>query len=165
MLAVASDPAMIESGFYLQARRSGFSAHVSADQRNLRRLRALARRMLEDAGVGECTVEDALLVLTELVANAVRACGDFAPLVVEAELTPCGIEITCHDPDPHHRPCRPGTAPDDPEAESGRGLFLLDALAPGWSVVRTPTGKQVRCCLPHAVPFPPLPHREVESRW
>ncbi|WP_267888241.1 hypothetical protein [Streptomyces sp. NRRL S-4] len=38
---------------------------------------------------------------------------------------------------------------DDVTAEFGRGLPLMDLLAPGWDVTLTPVGKQIRCLLPH----------------
>lgn len=79
-----------------------------------------------------------------------RACGDFMPLVaeVEAVLRP-GVWVRLHDPDGRRRPQRvPGAQLDDVEAESGRGLPLMDLLAPGWDVVTTPIGKQVRCLVP-----------------
>jgi hypothetical protein len=45
-------------------------------------------------------------------------------------------------------PVREGVRLDDPEAESGRGLPLVDLLAPGWRVTGTPVGKQMRCWIP-----------------
>lgn len=40
---------------------------------------------------------------------------------------------------------------DDADAVSGRGLLLVDFLAPGWDVTLTPTGKQVRALLPYGL--------------
>jgi hypothetical protein len=50
-----------------------------------------------------------------------------------------------HDPAADVLPCRSTVAMDSDNAESGRGLGLLDMLAPGWDVVSSPVGKQIRC--------------------
>jgi hypothetical protein len=54
-----------------------------------------------------------------------------------------------HDPDARRLPRRRAVALDDERAECGRGLALLDLLAPGWRVRRTPLGKQLVCYLPY----------------
>jgi hypothetical protein len=100
---------------------------------------------------GTDTVENVQLVASELVGNAVRAYGDLVPLVVEVETddAEAGVWVKVHDPDPVRRPRRSRVAMDDAEAVCGRGLSLIDFLAPGWDVSVTPIGKQVRACLPY----------------
>lgn len=83
-------------------------------------------------------------MLSELVGNAVRACGPRAPLVVDVYTGRDGITVAVHDPAADLLPHR--TAAGE-LAESGRGLVLLDLLAPGWTVERSPVGKQIRCRL------------------
>ncbi|MEU9886986.1 ATP-binding protein [Sphaerisporangium sp. NPDC051011] len=117
-------------------------------EENLRAVREVAQSVLTAAGVDREMVESARLVASELVGNAVRACGHWVPVVVEIESDRRGIWVRVHDPDPYRLPRRTGIAADDDQAESGRGLWLLDALAPGWDVALTPIGKQVRCLLP-----------------
>lgn len=136
-------------GFYLQTRQSGFAVHISASQEHLRRVRELASQTLLQAGVGEDTAESAQLVASELVGNAVRACGDLVPLVVEVDTAELGVWVKVHDPDSGHLPCRCEVPMNDADAESGRGLGLVDVLAPGWDVIATPTGKQIRAQLPY----------------
>ncbi|WP_248962216.1 ATP-binding protein [Sphaerisporangium perillae] len=116
-------------------------------EQNLQAVRAVTLEILAAAGVDMEVAESARLVASELIGNAVRACGHWAPVVVEVEQDVKGIWVKVHDPNPARLPVRSGTAPDDPNAESGRGLWLLDALAPGWDVALTPIGKQVRCLL------------------
>lgn len=58
---------------------SGFTAHMLASAANLRRVRELVGEINLDAGA----VETARLVVSELIANAVTACGDRVPLIVE----------------------------------------------------------------------------------
>jgi anti-sigma regulatory factor (Ser/Thr protein kinase) len=136
-------------GFYLAERSAGFTLHLTASAQALRATRALVAETLTRAGVAMSVIEDVQLVVSELTANAVRACGGFVPLVVEVEADPAGVSISVHDPDSVRLPRRAaGAMPTD--EESGRGLLLVDALAPGWRVVRTPTGKQVRCRVPRA---------------
>lgn len=61
-----------------------------------------------------------------------------------------GVWVRVHDPDAEHLPSRSAVAMDDATAESGRGLPLVDLLAPGWDVAPTPIGKQVRARLPYS---------------
>ncbi|WP_326788591.1 ATP-binding protein [Streptomyces sp. NBC_00151] len=135
-------------GHYLTPTPTGFTLHMSASPTNLRAARGLTAHALLGTGAGPDMVDAAQLVLCELYGNAVRACGDYVPLVAEVEAVPAGVWVRLHDPDGRRHPRRvPGARLDDAEAESGRGLPLVDLLAPGWEVVTTPVGKQVRCLL------------------
>ncbi|GII89113.1 hypothetical protein Ssi03_71030 [Sphaerisporangium siamense] len=136
-------------GFYLAVREDGFVVHMNVCEENLRAVREVTQVVLGAAGVEMEVVESARLVASELVGNAVRACGHWAPVVVEVEADSRGVWVRVHDPCPDRLPVRTGVAPGDAQAESGRGLWLLDALAPGWDVALTPIGKQVRCLLPN----------------
>jgi hypothetical protein len=62
-------------------------------------------------------------------------------------VTSTGVAVNVHDPAPEQLPRRQEVALDSTEAESGRGLPLLDLLAPGWTVEHSPIGKQIRCHL------------------
>lgn len=139
-------------GFYLVTKDRGFAVHISASADHLHLVRELAGKALAEAGVSDETAQNVQLVASELVANAVRACGDLVPLVVEVETDAAddGVWVRVHDPDPDHLPQRSGVQMDNTFAESGRGLSLIDYLAPDWDVARTPTGKQVRARLPYA---------------
>ncbi|MEC4017747.1 ATP-binding protein [Streptomyces sp. H27-D2] len=146
-------------GFYLRPRSRGFVAHVIASARNFRSLREVIAKGLSDLGVDSDTVDTVRLVVSELTGNGVRACGEYVPLVVEvyvgveadAEARAGGeagaVYINVHDPEPRRPLRRSGIALDDPDAESGRGLALLDLLCPGWRVANSPIGKQIRCRL------------------
>lgn len=136
-------------GFFCRDRTRGLVVHMLASPENLRAVRALAAEALAVQGIAPDAVEAAQLVLSELVGNAVRAYGPDVPLVVEVYATFAGVAVNVHDPDPRHLPRRRGVALDDPEAESGRGLALLDLLAPAWHIQRSPIGKQIRCRLAH----------------
>ncbi|MCZ4097160.1 ATP-binding protein [Streptomyces sp. So13.3] len=134
-------------GFYLRTRPHGFVVHLVASGDNLRAVRELTRKTLASAGVDTETAESAQLVLSELVGNSVRACGEWVPLVVELSVGRTVVVLGVHDPDPARIPRRRAVAMDDADAESGRGLALVDLLTSGWRVARSPVGKQVRCRL------------------
>ncbi|MFB7560126.1 ATP-binding protein [Streptomyces brevispora] len=135
-------------GHYLTPTPTGFALHMSASPRNLRAARGLTEVTLLNAGVAPDLVDSAQLVLSELYGNAVHACGDYVPLIAEVEAAPAGVWVRLHDPDRRNFPQRAGVQLDDPTAESGRGLPLMDYLAPGWDVTLTPVGKQICCLLP-----------------
>lgn len=138
-----------ELGFYLAVRSTGFAVHMSASPEHLCFVREMAGKTLSAAGVAAALTEDVQLVASELISNSVRHCGDLVPLVVEIDTGPTGVSVKVHDPDGEHLPRRaamPGT--DAAQAETGRGLPLVDILAPGWLAAPTPTGKQIICHLP-----------------
>ncbi|MFG2346753.1 ATP-binding protein [Streptomyces phaeochromogenes] len=129
-------------------RPHSFAAHVCASPQNPFAVRQLARTELLAQGIEADAVDSAQLVLSELVGNSVRAYGDYVPLVVEVYVTAYGVAVNVHDPDPGALPRRRSTPLDSAEAEAGRGLGLVDLLAPGWHVRRSAIGKQVRCRVP-----------------
>jgi anti-sigma regulatory factor (Ser/Thr protein kinase) len=82
--------------------------------------------------------EDAVLLTSELVTNAIRhGPGQAVTLVITLS---CGqLRIDVHDTS-HSLP----TVTDVPaDAETGRGLLLVAALSADWGCYRTPTGKAV----------------------
>lgn len=81
--------------------------------------------------------DDAALLVTELVSNAVRHAG--TPVTVRATLL--GGLLRLEVEDGSTRPVRDKA--DDLMAENGRGLLLVDALADRWGVEAHPHGKQV----------------------
>ncbi|GAA2815072.1 hypothetical protein GCM10010441_44630 [Kitasatospora paracochleata] len=137
-------------GLYLVPRLGGITAHLTADQGTVQTVRALALTVLVAHGVDLETAESAQLVLSELIGNAVRACGEHGPLVVEVFRAEHDAVVTVHDPLASAGPRRADTAPDNDDAESGRGLLIVDVLAPGWTVQPSPIGKRIRCRIPAA---------------
>jgi anti-sigma regulatory factor (Ser/Thr protein kinase) len=86
-------------------------------------------------------VDDALLLVSELVTNAVR--HGRPDIRLEVSVSPPGIEVAVRDggedlPQMSSQPT-PGTA------ESGRGLRIVDAVASAWGVIADspPPGKVV----------------------
>ncbi len=114
----------------------------------------LARRLLVRGLSGQVpapVVEDAALVVSELIANAVRH-GAPLPgnsLRVGWDVRQDGLRLTVADGG-----CGPqGGIPDvSLESEGGRGLFLVDALAASWGVQPLESvGSQVWAELPFLV--------------
>jgi PAS domain S-box-containing protein len=104
-----------------------------------------ARCMLSewlDAGPRD---DDVLLVATELIANAARVARNSVAL--RTWRTPTAVLIEVADDGEGFAPLAPrGQVPPE-EAESGRGLFLVSALADDVQIRTTSTGTAVRCRL------------------
>jgi anti-sigma regulatory factor (Ser/Thr protein kinase) len=85
-------------------------------------------------------VEDtAVLLVSELVTNAVRHAKDTYAIALDLEIGATWLRIEVQDADPRWpKPRVPGRL-----AESGFGLVLVDALAGRWGVRETATGKAV----------------------
>jgi anti-sigma regulatory factor (Ser/Thr protein kinase) len=131
-----------------------FTQLLSATPRGARLARLLTVQQLAEWGwPPTCTAsESAGLVVAELAANAVthgRVRGRCfrLSLVVEA---PDTLRVEVADPRGDRRPQpRTTTTAPDSDAESGRGLVLVDALATRWGTdPRPPSGKTVWACLP-----------------
>ena len=81
------------------------------------------------------------LLVTELVGNSVRHAGlDPADIItLDLEIRPRSVRVEVRDPGPGFR--RPSFSDEPPIGTSGRGLYLVDALADRWGVSQTPDGE------------------------
>jgi anti-sigma regulatory factor (Ser/Thr protein kinase) len=104
--------------------------------------RRLSRPWLGELLPAESPVaDDALLVLTELVANAVR---HTASAHILCRLTASGDELHVAVEDEGGTLAIPHPRTPSEETECGRGLLLVDALATAWRVVPLePEGRAV----------------------
>jgi serine/threonine-protein kinase RsbW len=102
----------------------------------------LARRATRDAlaawHLGHLE-ETAVLVVSELVTNAVRHAMDTGGIGLELTSTGTWLRVEVQDGDPHWRQMD-GQADCD---ESGFGFVLVDFLAERWGVCRVSAGKAV----------------------
>ncbi|MFE5754668.1 ATP-binding protein [Streptomyces massasporeus] len=99
-------------------------ALVSADAEDVSRIRHLAHDFLTRLHVPPSTREDALLIISELVTNAVTHA--LPPAALRLCCTPCSIlriEVTDGGPQLHQPPRT------DPMEEHGRGMYIVAALA------------------------------------
>jgi len=103
-----------------------------------RRLRAL----LTGWGVSVDTVDDALLVVEELVANVLDHARTRFELIVR--LSGSVLHLAVHDSSPG----TPQIRPFDPHASRGRGLQLVTTLAARWGCDTDAGGKTVWVELP-----------------
>lgn len=103
---------------------------------------AAARRVVQDAllrGGLEVLLDDALLLVTELVTNAVVHAGTEVELHVDIGAGRAHIEVVDHGTGA--LPSLAGVPASD--REGGRGLFLLDAVAQEWGTRHFAGGKAV----------------------
>jgi signal transduction histidine kinase len=95
---------------------------------------ALCQMLGPDAGEPG---ETAALLLTELVSNAVRFAG--GDLLVRAGVHSDLLLVEVSDASER----MPVAPPQVPDAESGRGILLIERLADRWGAEPLPTGKRV----------------------
>ncbi len=115
---------------------------------------ALARRhvtaVVTAAGLTDL-LDEALLLVSELVTNAVLHAGTSAELRLDT--TGPGLRVEVIDSTPGSAVLAPREASDS--REGGRGLYLLDMLATTWGTTHTATGKSVWFQLGGKVPVAP----------
>ncbi|MFJ8592787.1 ATP-binding protein [Streptomyces sp. NPDC093598] len=103
------------------------------------------RRALRAHGI------DVQLCASELVTNVIRHVGEGVPVTVRVWRDGGRVRLGVTDPDPRALPVLVGEVGEvgavgvGAEAESGRGLALLDALAVRWGVEQEAGRKTVWC--------------------
>lgn len=101
---------------------------------------------LESRGCTECLVETAVLLVTELLGNALKhAEAGSEPLGARLDVHWNGHHLTVSVTDPDPR--LPVTRSADVDAEDGRGLALLEVLATCWGALPLAAGKTVWCLI------------------
>ena len=109
---------------------------VPADLASVSSARQFVRSELARNGLAEMT--DVVVLLTsEVVTNAIRHAGSPCRVVMRISQESVRVEVTDGSTEPVH--LRPGP----PDAESGRGLQLLDRLAGHWGTLDRAGGKSV----------------------
>ncbi|WP_406401556.1 ATP-binding protein [Streptomyces sp. NBC_00879] len=125
-----------------------FTQRLSATRRGARVARHLAVHQLDGWGIpyGSDLSDSAALIVAELTANAVthaRVSGrDFE---LRLTLWPLTLRIEVSDARGDREPT---PKPPTPDAETGRGLLLVDALATNWGTADRVIGKTVWVELP-----------------
>ncbi|MEV8125186.1 ATP-binding protein [Streptomyces sp. NPDC085944] len=85
--------------------------------------------------------EEVQLVVTELATNVIKHVGEGASATLVLELKGRRLRVEMHD----KSRSLPALRAADCDAECGRGLHLLAAIALDWGVVATAVGKAVWC--------------------
>jgi anti-sigma regulatory factor (Ser/Thr protein kinase) len=88
-----------------------------------------------DAGCSEAVIADALIIVSELVTNAVMHADSDS--VVIAVLDDMRLRLEVHDRDPS------GPVAGEPTSAGGFGLAIVAALADSWGWESTRYGKRV----------------------
>ena len=109
---------------------------LPADPRSPREARRFVSQTLHQWSLDD-VVDVAELLTSEVVTNALLHAGSPVRLVIA--LDDRTLRIEAHDENSN----RPVIRPMNPEANSGRGLALVDALAEEWGTREEPDGKVV----------------------
>ncbi len=120
-------------------------AGLPADPTAPRRARALLQAAVQDWDVDDDLHQDAAMVVTELVANAVDHARTPSTVTVSLDGSELCVAVRDGRPDSAPRP-----RPVDPSAPRGRGLQMVDALAASWGVTVHADGKTVWAVLRRA---------------
>ena len=110
---------------------------VPPELRSVRVARQFVREHCGAAGLSAERCDDALLITSELVTNAIL--HGRSEVSVEVEELGRLLRISVLDENSRH----PKPVTDDPDALDGRGLALVEALAERWGVEDLPLGKAV----------------------
>ncbi len=110
---------------------------------SVRRARRTIAAFLDPDEVPGAVVEDVLLLVSELVTNAVVHAGSPAVVRLDADLERIKVAVADKDADK-----RPSVREPDPTSPSGRGVLLVDRLAARWGVEPQCSGKLVWFELP-----------------
>ncbi len=110
--------------------------------RSVAAARGFVRDTLEGWALGE-VVDDAVVLTSELVTNAVVHAGTSAEVLCLREDDGVRVEVADHYPDREVPVQEGGLAQVSPDREGGRGLLLCAALATRWGVDYTAADKRV----------------------
>ncbi|WTW98468.1 ATP-binding protein [Streptomycetaceae bacterium NBC_01309] len=114
---------------------------VPSDGRLARDVRGFTREQLLSLGAADHTIDDAVLLATELFSNAVRHAPG-AAVGLRLTYDPGRRTCTVFVDDTSHLPPAPGRLPATAQ-ESGRGLAVVAELAHAWGWHPTASGKSV----------------------
>jgi anti-sigma regulatory factor (Ser/Thr protein kinase) len=118
--------------------------------RSASRARRIVEAAVAEAGLDQW-LDEAVLLVTELVTNAVVHAGTELELHVQADASTLRIEVV--DRMPAVLPLIQYSPAD--AREGGRGIFLLDALATEWGTRHFGAGKSIWFCLGPGLPVGP----------
>nr|WP_024126472.1 ATP-binding protein [Streptomyces sp. FR1]AHE39091.1 Putative regulatory protein [Streptomyces sp. FR1] len=143
----AADPDQLAE-IYLREQDGMLVGHLIPSQVTLSELRDRVGEFLKSAGTDSDVAEIAVLAVSELVGNAVRACDEGVPVIADAHVSKEGVVVGITDPEPSRLPTPSAVPLDNAEADSGRGLAMLEVLGVDITVELTPFSKRVVCTIP-----------------
>jgi len=110
---------------------------------SVRRARRTIAAFLDPAEVPDRVVDDLLLLVSELVTNALVHAGSPAVVRLDADVERIKVAVADNEPDRSLSIVEP-----DPLSSRGRGVLLVDRLAARWGVEPRQEGKIVWFELP-----------------
>jgi PAS domain S-box-containing protein len=122
-------------------RHRGITVPLALTPRSVAEARGRTRELLESEGVDPGVATDAVVVVSELVTNAVRYGRAPASLSVRLDEGQIVVEVS----DGEYR--RPDVPEFSPSAPNGRGIHMVAALGSDWGVRPIGMGKSVWCTL------------------
>ncbi|WP_330173310.1 SpoIIE family protein phosphatase [Streptomyces sp. NBC_01498] len=137
---------MAEPGVETRTRSSVITARAAASFDPVGRSVATARAFVRDTlqGWGHAdVVDDAVVLTSELVTNAVIHAGTSADVLCLRKEDGVRVEVSDRYPEREIPMQGTGLSLGSPDRENGRGLLLCAALASRWGVDYTPTHKRV----------------------
>jgi anti-sigma regulatory factor (Ser/Thr protein kinase) len=111
--------------------RKSWELPFLAEPQEVAALRRIVRLHLKAWGLPR-QEEVAQLCVSELVANVIRHVGSGTPTALRLSMSGTYLRVEVRDPDSRALPTLVAVGPD---AESGRGLALVDAMADRWGVL------------------------------
>lgn len=137
---------MAEPGVETRTRSAVITARAAASfepvGRSVATARAFVRDTLQGWGYSD-VVDDATVLTSELVTNAVVHAGTTADVLCLRLDEAVRVEVADHYPEREIPLQSNAHSFGSPDSENGRGLLLCAALASRWGVEYTPTQKQV----------------------
>jgi anti-sigma regulatory factor (Ser/Thr protein kinase) len=121
--------------------RKSWGLDFTAEPEEVAALRRVMRLHLGIWGLHDVT-EEAQLCVSELVANVITHVGHGTPATLAVSMNGTRLRIEVHDPDTRALPTLLDT---DSDAETGRGMTLVDAVADRWGVQLGPDRKTMWC--------------------
>ncbi|MFI2432442.1 ATP-binding protein [Streptomyces sp. NPDC018693] len=100
-------------------------------------LRRMLRLRLENWGLHEL-IDSTQLCASELVNNVITHVGHGTPATLAVSMSGTYLRVEVHDPDTRALPTLLDAQPD---AEDGRGMAVIDAVADRWGVLLRPDQK------------------------
>ncbi|MZD22961.1 ATP-binding protein [Streptomyces sp. SID5476] len=131
--------------------RQPWDLTFTADPEEVAALRRLLRLHLGLWGLRE-VIDEAQLCVSELVSNVITHVGPGTPATLAVSMSGAHLRIEVHDPDTR---ALPTLLIADADAECGRGMALVDAVADRWGV-QFHHGRKVTWCELHTGVMPPI---------
>ncbi|OIJ88067.1 ATP-binding protein [Streptomyces colonosanans] len=121
--------------------RRPWEVAFAAEPEEVAALRRIMRLHLGIWGLHD-VVDQAQLCVSELVSNVITHVGHGTPATLAVSMNGTHLRIEIHDPDTR---ALPALIDADCDAEAGRGMALVDAVADRWGVQLYPDRKGTWC--------------------